>query len=305
MDTFVIVLMVIFLFVIAYRQYSSFLVSRLDLLGERVSPQPQVGRQPDHPDDAPTELPILLAQHTSSIAGAGPIIGPIIAGIAFGWLPVFLWILIGNIFIGATHDFAALALSLRYESKSIAEVVRHRFGRKVYRLFGFLIWLSLSALIVVFTNLTAVTFVDMTYGKAIVKSSLFYLLLSLVVGFLITRWLFLLWTITGFAVIFLFFIILKSETLPFPLPKWFALEHVWKWEWVILGYCFVASVLPMRLLLRPNGYLGGYFMYTSLALGLIGLLIGSLLGDVQPIYPPFHGFWSLKEGPLFPMLFVI
>lgn len=139
----------------AYRIYGSIL-SRL--LGLRADvPTPAVTLR-DDVDYAPIDSKFLLGQHFSAIAAAGPIVGPILAGYLFGWLPALLWILVGSIFIGGVHDMTALTASIRHKARSIAEVVRDNMSRRSYLLFLAFVWLALVYIIVAFTDVTASSF---------------------------------------------------------------------------------------------------------------------------------------------------
>ena len=110
----------------------------------------------DDLDYVPIESKFLLSQHFSAIAAAGPIVGPILAGVMFGWLPALLWILVGSIFIGGVHDMTALTASIRHKARSIAEVVRDHMSQRSYMLFLMFIWIALVYIIVAFTDITAV-----------------------------------------------------------------------------------------------------------------------------------------------------
>src|SRR5262245_50210900 len=146
----------------------------------------------DDVDYVPLESNALLSQHFSAIAAAGPIVGPILAGAMFGWLPALIWILIGAIFIGGVHDLSALTASIRHKARSIAEVTREHMSQRSFMLFLSFVWLALVYIIVAFTDITASSFVgqvtlgaDETSGAAaggetvsgagIAASSLMYL----------------------------------------------------------------------------------------------------------------------------------
>ena len=151
----------------------------------------------------------LLSQHFSAIAAAGPIVGPILAGVAFGWVPALIWILVGSIFIGGVHDFSALVASIRHRASSIIEVVRIHISGRAYLLFLAFVWLALVYIVVAFTDITATMFVgalDLTSGKpypsiadaqadpnakmlvqsgGVATSSLIYLVLPMIMGLLV------------------------------------------------------------------------------------------------------------------------
>ena len=140
----------------AYFTYGRFLSRFLQLDPRRPTPAVELR---DDIDYVPTEPKFLLSQHFSAIAAAGPIVGPILAGLMFGWLPALVWILVGAIFIGGVHDMTALAASIRHKARSIADVVREHMSRQSYILFLVFIWIALVYIIVAFTDITAASFI--------------------------------------------------------------------------------------------------------------------------------------------------
>jgi carbon starvation protein len=125
---------------VAYFTYGRFLSRFLQLDNQRPTPAVELR---DDLDYIPTEKKFLLGQHFSAIAAAGPIVGPILAGVMFGWLPALVWILIGAIFIGGVHDLTSLAASIRHKARSIAEIVREHMSQRSYVLFLLFIWIAL------------------------------------------------------------------------------------------------------------------------------------------------------------------
>ncbi|HEY2253639.1 MAG TPA: carbon starvation CstA family protein, partial [Planctomycetaceae bacterium] len=140
---------------VAYCTYGPLLARLLQLRPD--VPTPAVSLR-DDVDYAPIDSKFLLSQHFSAIAAAGPIVGPIVAGIVFGWLPALLWILVGSILIGGVHDMTALTASIRHKARSIAEVVRDHMSQRSYLLFLTFVWLALVYIIVAFTDVTATSF---------------------------------------------------------------------------------------------------------------------------------------------------
>jgi carbon starvation protein len=284
------------LLLIAYFTYGR-LLSRIFKLDDR-TPTPAVAMN-DGVDFVPANKFYLLGQHFSAIAAAGPIVGPILAGIYFGWLPAMLWILVGSIFIGGVHDFAALVASIRHHARSIAEVVRLHMSPRAYYLFLIFIWLCLVYVIIAFTDITATTFVSGEEGKGVASASMLYLLIAVVMGLFIraTRMsenrATLLFLPLVFAAIWL------GERIPIQMPALFGLAPTVAWDWLLLAYCFVAALIPVSLLLQPRGSLGGYFLYATLLVGVVGLIGGGF--RVQ--HPAFAG-WGALPAPLFPILFV-
>lgn len=292
------------LLVAGYRFYGRFVARQFGLDDRRATP---AHTREDGVDYVPTKPFYLFAQHFSAIAAAGPIAGPIIACQAFGWLPCLLWIGFGVVFIGAVHDFSSLIASLRHGGRSVAEIARERLGTPAGRAFMAFIWIALIYVIVAFADITAASFVRGTEelesaavrfnpGGAVAAASVAYLLLALVMGLVQRVFKPPLWLVT---VIF--------------VPATFALAwlgtHVSHllvfdartWGLAILGYCAIASLMPVWTLLQPRGYLGGFVLYSALALGVIGILFGGY----ELRQPAFTTLDTGKVGgQMFPFLFV-
>jgi carbon starvation protein len=289
------------------------LLSRLLRLS-RDAQTPAVSQRDDK-DYIPTAPQFLFGQHFSAIAAAGPIVGPILAGIMFGWLPTLLWILLGSIFIGGVHDIAALVASVRHKARSIAEVVREHMTQRSYVLFLAFVWITLVYVVVAFADIVAGSFVGRQVlengvkvtGGGIASSSILYLALPIIMG-LLMRYARL--SLTWATVIFLplvGFAIWVGQYIPFDLAGLLGVgDPVAQKIWVVLLliYCFVASLVPMWLLLQPRGHLGGLFLVFAMVGGMLGILLCGK--SVQ--YPAFTG-WTWQGGggaatPLMPLLFI-
>src|SRR5262245_15631184 len=164
MAAFLIVLTACLCFLAAYFSYGRFLSRHLGLDAARKTPAVEVN---DGVDYVPAKKGFLLGQHFSAIAAAGPIVGPILAGLWFGWLPVLLWIVLGAAFLGAVHDFSSLAGSVRHRAVSIVEMVRAYLGPRGHFLFLLFVWFSLIYVITAFTDLTSGSFVDPELGGSV------------------------------------------------------------------------------------------------------------------------------------------
>lgn len=288
---------VLILFGLAYLGYSRLLARKVGLSDAQPTP---ACTMTDGIDFVPAKAPFLLGQHFSAIAAAGPIVGPILAGLSFGWLPTLLWIVLGAIFIGAVHDFSSLIGSVRHKARSVAQMVEQHVGQRAYLLFLGFIWLSLVYVITAFADLTATSFAEPVYGGGVATSSVLYLGLAILMGILVRRLGVPLKVATLIFIPVLAVVIWMGQGIPIRLPALSGIRPVLVWDAILLGYCFLASVLPVWLLLQPRGYLGGVFLYVTLAAGLVGLA----LGGIRVNYPAFIG-WSGSSGwPLFPMLFV-
>ena len=286
----------------------------------------------DDEDYLPTPPQFLLGQHFSAIAAAGPIVGPIAAGLTFGWAPALVWIVLGSIFVGGVHDFTCLVASIRYRACSIAEVVREHMSQRSYGLFLSFIWIALIYIIVAFTDITAGAFVESfslkslgvdqaISGPGVATSSLLYLLLPVAMGVCMRYGKMSLGTAT---LIFLPLVGVAIYVGQLPgmgldVAGWLqqrnpqltnleAMSQARKiWDVLLLAYCLLAGAMPVWLLLQPRGHLGGYFLYAALLAAGLGLLVGQIRGaqSVQIAYPAFVGWSHERQGPLFPMLFVM
>ncbi len=285
------------LLAVGYFWYGRRLAARFNLSPTELTPAHVLG---DGVDYVPARAPFLLAQHFSAISAAGPIVGPILAGLAFGWLPALLWIVLGAIFIGALHDFSALVGSVRHRASSIVEIVREHLGPKAHLFFLGFVWLSLVYVITAFADLTSASFADPVEGGGIASASVWYLGLAVAMGVCL-RVLRMRLSIATFLFLPLMAVVIGfGPSMPIALPGMGPIGAKGVWNGVILAYCFVASVLPVWLLLQPRGYLGGFFLYAVLVMGALGLLLG---GDTVR-YPAFTGWMGLQGQPLFPLLFV-
>jgi carbon starvation protein len=292
------------LLVAAYRLYGGWVARQFAIDDSRATPAHEFE---DGVDFVPTRPFYLFAQHFSAIAAAGPIAGPILACMSFGWLPCLLWISLGVVFIGAVHDFSSLAASVRHGATSVAEIAGEHLGRRAGLAMMAFIWIALVYVIVAFTDITARSFVVGTEelqaggvafhpGGAVAAASILYLGLSVILGLVQRLWKPPLWLVTVIFVPAAFFCAWIgtriSDVFVFDAQTWGIL---------ILAYCAVASVVPVWSLLQPRGYLGGFILYAALALGIVGIFFGGY--EVQQ--PAFKS-WDIggMTGTLFPFLFV-
>ena len=298
---------------LAYRWYGRILSNYLGLDPKALTP---AHSKRDGLDFEPAKRSWLLPQHFSAIAAAGPIVGPILAGTYFGWLPAWIWIIVGAIFIGGVHDLMTLVASVRHDAKSIAEVVKRYMNRRAYLLFLAFIWVSLVYVIIAFTDVTAGTFVQKASsadaaapGPAVATSSLLYLGLAIVMGVCMRKF-----NLGGgkAQLIFLPLVVLAIIAGPmFPLDlaglTGSARPQV-LWDHLLLIYCFFAALSPLWLLMQPRGALGGYFLYVIVIVGVVGVVVGGLSGNLTIAAPAvstanlftFNG----TTPPLLPVLFI-
>ena len=282
------------IFGLAYLKYGKFLVRLFELDNRN---HPPAHTMYDGVDYVPAPAPVLFGHHFSSIAGAGPVLGPIIAGLAFGWLPTWIWIIFGSIFIGGVHDFSSLVISIRNRGKSIAEIANTYMSKRAYRLMLVFIWLSLIYVLTVFTDLTAATF---KADGGVATSSLLFMALAVGFGIALYRFKMPLSWATGIFVSLLFFSVWLGQQIPLSNIPALLGDTAKTWDVVLIIYCFIASVTPVWILLQPRDYLSSFLLYSSILGGFLGILFGGF-----PLkYPAFTGWVSADIGPMFPLLFV-
>jgi len=287
---FTVLLLSCLFFALAYRFYGHFLCKRCQIDDKKPTPAHILN---DGVDYVPTKSFILFGHHFSAIAGAGAIVGPILAAGAFGIAPTWIWVLLGAAFVGGVHDFGSIFVSIRNRGRSVAEATRHLVGPNTARLFILFLVIALNYLMVVTLDLTANTFKD---TPAVATASGWFCIVALVFGFVAKRFR------TAAKTNFLIFVPLTflglwiGHQLPMPsLGKDF-------WIWSLLIYCFAAATLPVNALLQPRDFLSANFLVAMLSLGLIGLFAT----DIVIQAPLFTGFFSEASSPgyLIPALFI-
>jgi len=279
-----IVISIVVLF-LGYLFYGRYIARKFDLDPKRETP---AHSKRDDVDYMPAKTPILLGHHFSSIAGAGPILGPIFAAV-FGWIPVFIWILIGSIFVGGVHDFSALIASVRHGGKSIGEVIEDHIGRAGKRLFLIFAWFTLVLVIAVFCGAVASTFVK---APASASASMLFIGLAVIFGLSIYRLKVHLGLATLAGVVLLLGCVALGIQNPVTLPYN-------TWMYLLFIYIFIAAVTPVWILLQPRDFLNSFLLY----LILIGGVIGIFVSNPRITFPPITQFQT-ELGFLFPILFV-
>ena len=289
------------LFLVGYAVYSKFIARVLGVDPSRPTPAHTQG---DGCDYVPAHPTVLFGHHFAAIAGAGPIIGPVLAS-QFGWASVALWIVLGCIFIGSMHDMVTLFLSVRHQGKSIGSVIEDVLGRPGKMIFLMFCFAALVLVMSVFTGQVADAFVS---NPEVATSSLLGIFEAALFGVCVYKFR---WSVFAASFVFvpiLFFLVWIGVVFPCDLTAIFGVTQATSktiWVVVLFVYCFVASTLPVWLLLQPRDYLNSYLLYAMLAIGLTAVCI---------VRPPininaFSGFavTAAKGGHtmyLFPLLFV-
>ncbi|MFN3550633.1 MAG: carbon starvation protein A [Endomicrobiia bacterium] len=279
---------VLIIFVLGYIFYGKFLEKSLQIKFDEEVPSKKFY---DGVDFVPTNKFVLLGHHFSSIAGAGPIVGPILAGLSFGWLAALLWIVLGTIFIGAVHDFSSVVVSIRHKGWSVAQVANKYINKTTYKIFLLFIWLALVYVVAVFADLASETFQS---EPSVAQISIFYILIAILFGILLYK------IKVSLVLSTIFCLVSIIIGIFFNINNNFLFFDKTVWIWILLIYSFLASILPVWFLLQPRDYLSSYFLYFTLIIGLVGLIFGKN----KIIYPYFISFNSKSLGPIIPFMFI-
>ena len=309
MNAAVLLIISIAILVVGYIFYGGWLSKKWGVDPNKVTP---AHTMEDGVDYVPAKAPVLMGHHFSSIAGAGPINGPIQAAV-FGWVPVALWVLIGGIFFGGVHDFGALFASVRNKGKSIGTVIEDSIGLKAKRLFLIFAYLTLLLVVAAFASIVANTFkatflengaVDYAASAANASTamiSIFFIVLAIFFGFFVYRRNAPLGvsTIIGVALIAVAMVIgLKWHPLYLSYETWM----------IICGiYILIASVTPVWILLQPRDYLSSFLLYGMMILAVVGIVGCHPSIDTMPAFTGFKDTLAptgSSLGYLFPALFV-
>lgn len=299
MSAIIILLTGLILLFLGYIGYGRWLTKQWGLEPERNTPAHEMQ---DGKDYVPAKAPVLLGHHFSSIAGAGPINGPIQAAI-FGWVPVFLWIVIGGIFFGAVHDFGSLFASIRHKGHSIGEVIAQNISYRAKRLFIVFAYLVLLLVVAAFASIVAgafasgeatslITTANNTDASIAAMTSVLFIVLAIFFGFFVYRKNAPIGisTVIGIAGIILCIVIGMNFGLNISQGTWM----------VIIGiYIMIASVTPVWILLQPRDYLSSFLLYAMMIAAVIGVFGSNPTLEI----PAFVGF-KVGSSYIFPTLFI-
>ena len=307
MNTLVLLLISMAVLFCGYVMYGGWLVKQWGV-GEGDIPTPAHALE-DGVDYVPAKAPVLMGHHFSSIAGAGPITGPIGAAM-FGWLPVTLWILIGGVFFGGVHDFGALFASVRHKGQSIGEVISANMSRRAKRLFIIFSYLTLILVVAAFAAIVASTFGAKVVNGAIdykasatnasvAMVSIMFILIAIVFGFSVYR------RHTSMVTSSILGVIAIVACMAIGMnfhPFYFTTTT---WMWIIGVYITIASVTPVWILLQPRDYLSSFLLYAMLIVAIVGIF-GAHPNIDPKLFPAVTGF-AVDNGNgvqlLFPILF--
>ena len=296
MSGIVILLISIVALVLGYIFYGGWLAKKWGIDPSRKTPAHELE---DGVDYVPAKAPVLLGHHFASIAGAGPINGPIQAAV-FGWVPVLLWVLLGGIFIGAVQDFSALFVSIRNKGKSIGEVMGNVLNQRCKYMFSIFTWLVMLLVDAAFADIVAKTFFSVGASNpaangSVATASILFIPLAIAFGFFVYRKHapLVVSTIAGVVVLF----VAIALGLKFPIQGSFSTVAFWRA--IVFIYCAIASVTPVWILLQPRDYLNSFLLYLMIGAAAIGIIFSNPAVNLTP----FAGF-KVGNSFLFPTLFI-
>lgn len=279
----------------AYLLYGRYLVKTWGI--DPNAKTPAVERE-DGVDFVPSSKWEVFAHQFSSIAGAGPVTGPVMAMI-WGWLPAFLWIIVGGIFFGAVQDFGALYASVKSKGKSMGQLIEDYIGRKGRRLFFLFAWLFTLLVIAAFADMVAGTFngfsaegAQLAPNASAASISILYVFVAIAFGLFLRKTKIGGWKQAVLAIVLIVAMLALGIAFPIYLDKT-------SWIYIIFVYIFFASVTPMWLLKQPRDYLTTFLFIAMIAAAVIGVFIS----NPQISTPAYTGF-TTTSGYLFPTLFV-
>ena len=288
----------LFFYFVGYRAYAQ----RLDreLIRPESSRETPAIKQNDGVDYVPSKPLVLFGHNFASIAGAGPVIGPIIAMHHFGWAITLVWIVLGSVFIGAVHDYLTLMVSVRNRGSSIADIAEKTMGHRAKAVFAIFLILAMLLVIAVFGVVAAKTLIAQ---PEMVFPTFAIIPVSIILGWCIYKKNFSLKIASTIAVLAVIVNIYIGFKIPLPLPGEgvMGLSPLIFWFVVLMVYAGVASILPVQKLLQPRDYLSTFILFGSMLLGIIALIwVAPGLNT-----PAWRGMVSEVQGPVWPMLFVL
>jgi len=296
MNTLIVASILILWLILGYKIYGNFIEKKIIKAdNNRLTPAKEYY---DGIDFSPAKKPLLFGHHFSSIAGAGPILGPLLGVLYFGWLGALLWIALGSVFLGAVHDYTSLMTSVHNKGKSLADISEKTLGMRTRIIFSVFLWLSLALVIAVFAVIASQTLVSQ---PEIVIPTFGLIFIAMFLGWFVYKKGVNIAVITVVAILLLFFLIYLGSLYPVELPtRVLGISSQTFWFYILIIYSLFASCLPVWFLLQPRDYISTWILFLGLGIGYLGLIASH-----PNINAPAFVSFSSNGGPLWPMLFVI
>ncbi|AQQ70353.1 Inner membrane protein YjiY [Limihaloglobus sulfuriphilus] len=286
-------------YVIAYNTYGKFLANKIFRLDYNKQ-TPSVTLE-DGTDFVPTKKAIIFGHHFTSIAGTGPIVGPAI-GVIWGWLPAVLWVFLGSIFMGAVHDFGSLIISMRNEGKSLSEIAARYINPRVRMIFFLIVFVTLLLVISVFGVVIAAVFTQFPNSVIPVWAQI---PISIWLGRMVYKRGFSVPLATIIAVILMYVSITIGGFVPVTMPAIAGIPASGIWTILLLIYVFIASALPVTVLLQPRDYINAWQLFIAMGMLMLGVIASTIFGGLNIAAPAVNQNLPAGTPPIWPFMFVI
>ncbi|MDC7125799.1 MAG: carbon starvation protein A [Spirochaetales bacterium] len=284
-------------YIAAYQLYGRFIGKKIfNLSNENTTPAVEMQ---DGVDYVPTKKGIIFGHHFTSIAGTGPIVGPAI-GVIWGWVPALIWVLVGNVVMGAVHDFGSLVISLRNQGKSISDVTARYINPRTRTIFFILVLLELWIVIAVFALIIGIIF---NFYPQSVFPVWCEIPISIILGYALYKKGAKLGLSTAIAVTVMYITVVLGHFIPLKMPAIGGIPATGVWASILLIYAFIASTLPVTTLLQPRDFINSWQLLIAMALLIIGIFASAFGGALHVVAPAVR---MTPEGapPMWPMLFI-
>jgi carbon starvation protein len=293
MNSLIIAAIAAVLYIVAYNTYGRFLSRRIF----KIDPDAKCPSKTHHDgvDFVATDKVVLFGHHFTSIAGTGPIVGPAIA-IIWGWVPALVWILIGSIFMGAVHDFGSMVISLRNEGRTIGDIAGDMINPRVKFLFMLIIFFALWIVIAIFGVVIASVF--SIFPESVIPVW-FQLPIAIWLGFMVYKRGKSHITFGIIATVLMYATVALGAYLPIEIPVVGGLSSVGTWVILLLVYAYIASTLPVTVLLQPRDYINAFQLCIAMGLLFLGIIIVH-----PPMVAPATNFAAEGAPAIFPLLFI-
>jgi carbon starvation protein len=297
MLTLIVMILTFFGYILFYRLYGRYIGKKIFGINDSIVP-PSVAKE-DGVDYVPTRKEIIFGHHFTSIAGTGPIVGPAIA-IIWGWIPAVIWVFLGSAIIGAVHDFSALIISMRNDGKSISEITSKYINRRTRIFFFIVVFLALWIVIAIFGLVIAIIFsmfpssvlpVWLQIPIAIFLGKLIYKRGKNVIG----------WSVL--AVVSMYVTMIIGSYIPINIPAIFNIPATGIWTIFLFVYAYIASVLPVTMLLQPRDFINAFQLLIAMTLLSMGVFVATIFGGMELVAPAVQ-LTPPEAPPVWPFLFI-
>ena len=297
MDTIFLMIAAFAGYIVMYRLYGKYIGLKIFRLAkENICPSVALE---DGCDYVPTKKEVIFGHHFTSIAGTGPIVGPAIA-VIWGWVPALLWIFLGSIIMGATHDFGALIISMRNQGKSVSEITAKYINPRTKYFFFFIVFMDLLIITAIFGLVIAVIFA--MYPQSVLPVWL-EVPIAMILGYVVYKKGAGLMLSSLVAVAAMYATVVIGAYVPITLPTIAGVPATGTWTIILFIYAFIASTLPVQTLLQPRDFINSHQLFVALALMILGVLASGFGGELRMVAPAVQAHPEAAPS-MWPFLFI-